>query len=168
MAGTISQCAVARAMVLASLFYATFTIYSRKVIHGNVEPIIISAGAMTSAAIVSGILLFGAQLAGGPSPTPLTAVSAGALVAVLLLGLANTFIAYIFYYYVVQELGAARASMVTYIVPAIGLFLGVVIADEIMDAKLILGALLIFSGIGIVNLRLARRRNTTPAAAQAE
>ncbi|MBZ0307356.1 MAG: EamA family transporter [Anaerolineae bacterium] len=154
------------AMVLASLFYAIFATYSRKVIQGNVEPIVVATGTLTTAAVVSGILVFASPLVGGAEITPLASVSSDTLWAMAALGFANTFIAYIMYYYVIRELGAARASMVTYIVPVVGLFLGILFLGEMLDTKIILGALLIFSGIGIVNLRfgnlLAHKPTTQP------
>ena len=147
------------AIVLASLFYATFTVYSRKVC-SNLEPIIISAGAMTTAAIASGILTYAAPLFGGPAPTPLNALSSNVLLSVLVLGFVNTFIAYLMFYSLVQTIGAARTSMVTYVVPPVGLILGVIFLNEILDARLLIGALIIFAGIGIVNWRF--RRTPTP------
>ena len=152
------------AIVLASLFYANFTIYSRKQIQNRFEPIMVSTGAMTFAAISSGILMVIAPLVGGQAATPLDTVTTDVLGAVLLLGFTNTFIAYIIYYWIVRELGAARASMVTYVVPGVGLTLGAIVLHEIIDWRIILGALLIFCGIAIVNLRffnrIALRRST--------
>ncbi len=147
------------AIVLASLFYATFTVYSRKVC-SNLEPIVISAGAMTTAAIASGFLTYAAPLFGGPAPTPLNALSSNVLLSVLVLGFVNTFIAYLMFYSLVQTIGAARTSMVTYVVPPVGLILGVIFLNEILDARLLIGALIIFAGIGIVNWRF--RRTPTP------
>ena len=47
--------------------------------------------------------------------------------------------------------------MVTYIVPPVALFLGVVFQNEAVDSRLLIGAALIFAGIGIVNMRRFRR-----------
>ena len=145
------------AIVLASLFYANFTIYSRKQIQNRYEPIMVSTGAMTFAAISSGILMVIAPLLGGQAATPLDTVTTNVLGAVLLLGFTNTFIAYIIYYWIVRELGAARASMVTYVVPGVGLTLGAIVLHEVIDWRIIVGALLIFCGIAIVNLRFFNR-----------
>ncbi len=143
------------AIVVASLFYGMFTVYSRKVCY-NLEPITVSAGAMTTAAIASGILTFASPLFGGPAPTPLGELSSNVLFSVLLLGVLNTFIAYLIYYSLVQGLGAARTSMVTYVVPPVGLMLGVIFLNEVLDARLLVGALIIFLGIAIVNIRLRK------------
>jgi drug/metabolite transporter (DMT)-like permease len=52
--------------------------------------------------------------------------------------------------------------MVTYIVPAVGLLLGVIFLGEKMDAYIIVGAGLIFAAIGIVNIRFGRKQKIQP------
>lgn len=148
-------------MVVASLCYALFTALGRKVIQGNVAPVVVAAASMIMATIVTAPVVFLTE--GGL--TPLDSVSSQAIVSMLVLGGLNTFIAYMFFYFVVRELGVAQASMVTYIVPVVGVVLGAVFLNEVIGPALVLGGLLIFAGIGIVNLRL-RRRN--PVAVQAE
>ena len=148
-------------MVLASACYATFTSYGRKLIQGNVQPIIVSWATLTVGAIVTAPLAF----FGAGGFTPLAQVSTDALVGVVVLGLFNTFLAYLFYYFIVSELGVARAAMVTYITPPVGVVLGVLILNEPLGLPLLLGGGLIVTGIAIVNLR--RRQRLTPPASPA-
>jgi drug/metabolite transporter (DMT)-like permease len=155
------------AIVLASLFYASFTVYSKKAIRNQIEPIMISAGAMTTAAIVSGILTFVSPMFGGSAPTPLSQLSPNVLFSVLTLGFFNTLLAYLIFYSLVQQIGSARTSMVTYVIPPVGLLLGVLFLNERMDARLLLGAALIFAGIAVVNVRLSRRARVMNAASEA-
>jgi drug/metabolite transporter (DMT)-like permease len=152
------------AIVGASFCYGYFGVYSRKVIKTKFEPMIVSAGAMTTAAIASGIGILFTLFTGGHAATPLTQVSGDVLWAILILGLLNTFVAYLMFYWVIQQLGAARASMVTYVIPVVGLTLGALVLDEVLDVRLLVGAALIFAGIAVVNVRLLRRK-TVPAAA---
>lgn len=154
------------AIVVASLFYASFTTYSRKVVSNKVEPMVIAAFAMMTAAIAELILIIVAPLAGYEVPGFPTSLSANVLLSVLLLGFLNTFFAYMLFYYIVRELGAARSQMVTYVVPAVGLVLGVLLLNEKMDIRLIIGATLIFAGIGIVNLKIFRREKSPAVAHQ--
>lgn len=140
------------AIIGASLFYAIFTIYSRKVIRNRFEPLVVSSGAMLTAAISSGILMLLAPMFGGEPATPLVDVSTPVLLSMLILGGLNTFIAYLIFYWIIQQLGAARASMVTYIVPVIGVTLGVILLDEKVDWRFGLGAVIIFIGIAVVNI----------------
>lgn len=153
----MAQFTGAMAVVLASLFYAIFSVYSRKMIQNRFEPLVVSSGAMTFAAISSGILMVIAPLLGGQPAAPLDTVSSDVLISIVLLGLVNTFVAYLIYYWIIRELGAARTSMVTYITPAVGLALGAVVLSEPIDWRLIVGALLIFCGIAIVNLKIFNR-----------
>lgn len=150
------------AIVLACVFYAAFTVYSRKVINNKIEPLMVSSGAMTFAALASGAaMLISPSLGGRPLISP-AEMSPDVLGAVVLLGVLNTFIAYLIFYSLVPALGAARTSMVTYVTPPVGLFLGVLFLNEPMDARLLLGAAMIFVGIAIVNLKL-RRTPVEPA-----
>ncbi len=152
------------AIVAASFCYALGGTYSRKAIQNRIEPIIAAAGAMTVTAIISGILTYAAPLLGGPTPTPLGALTPRVAGAMLVLGLVNTFVAYIIFYALIPALGAARTSMVTYVIPAVGLLLGAIFLGEAVDIRLLIGAALIMGSIGIVNLKLGNifRRPVAP------
>lgn len=152
------------AIVAASFCYALGGTYSRKAIQNRIEPIIAAAGAMTVTAIISGILTYVAPLLGGPAPTPLDVLTPRVMGAMIALGLVNTFIAYIIFYALIPVLGAARTSMVTYVIPAVGLILGAIFLHEPVDFTLILGAVLIVGSISIVNLKFGNifRRTTAP------
>jgi drug/metabolite transporter (DMT)-like permease len=153
------------AIVLAAMFYGIGGTYGRGVVRELNDPIMVSAGAMTTAAVISGILMLVSPSLGGGPMAPFASLHGDALVSLLVLGIVNTFGAYLIYYYVVQQLGAARSSMVTYIIPPVGIGLGVIVLGEQVDARLILGAALILCGIAIVNVRmLSLRRQQTAAA----
>jgi drug/metabolite transporter (DMT)-like permease len=77
-----------------------------------------------------------------------------ALGATLALGVMNTFGAYLLFYPLVATLGASPTSMVTYIIPLVGLVLGAIFPGERIDLLLVIGALMIVGGIAIVNLNL--------------
>jgi drug/metabolite transporter (DMT)-like permease len=142
------------AIVVASFFYAMGGTYSRQVLKKGIEPIIAAAGAMITTAIVSGVLMVIAPALGGANIVTPAEMQSNVLFAVVMLGLLNTFVAYIIFYSIIPVLGAARTSMVTYVVPAVGLALGAIFLKEVVDFRLLLGAALIITGIGIVNLRL--------------
>jgi drug/metabolite transporter (DMT)-like permease len=168
--GTVQTSSLAGqlAVVVASLCYAFGGVYTRKVISQRIEPVVAAAGAMTTAAIVTGILMLVAPLAGGSAVIAPWEMHSNVLFAVVVLGLVNTFLAYLLFYPTIKILGAARGSMVTYIVPAVGLTLGAIFLREAVDARLLFGALLILTGIGIVNLKPGDlfRREAIPAEAK--
>ncbi|MEZ5286452.1 MAG: EamA family transporter [Vicinamibacterales bacterium] len=144
------------AIVLASLCYAVGGTYSRRAIQKRLTPIVVAAGTMTVTAVITGILAWTAPLLGAAAPTPLGALSTRTIGAILALGIVNTFVAYLIFYSIIQTLGAGRASMVTYAIPAVGLGLGALFLDEPVDARLLVGAVMIVGSIGIVNLPRGR------------
>jgi len=152
------------AIVGASLCYAMGNTYGRKAMQNRLEPIVTAGGAMTVAAIVTGVITFGAPLWGGAPPLPLATLSPRVLGATVTLGLLNTFVAYLIYYSLIAALGAARTSMVTYVIPVVGILLGTIFLHEQIDARLISGAVLIIGSIAIVNLKFGRWRGRRVAA----
>jgi drug/metabolite transporter (DMT)-like permease len=142
------------AVVGAAFCYALGGTYSRSAMQNRLEPIVVSAGSMTVAAILSGAIAYAAPLLGGQQPVDLAQLKPDVLGAILALGLVNTFGAYLIFYSLVSALGAARTSMVTYVIPVVGLLLGTIFLAEQVDLRLILGALLIVGGVGIVNLNI--------------
>jgi drug/metabolite transporter (DMT)-like permease len=137
------------AIVAASFCYALGGVYSRKAIHRRLEPIVAAAGAMTVTAAISGVIAYLAPLVGGPAPVALGALTPRVLGAILTLGVLNTFLAYLIFYATIETLGAGKASMVTYVIPAVGLTLGALFLDEPVDARLLTGAAMIVGSIGI-------------------
>ena len=73
--------------------------------------------------------------------------------ALLWLGLLGSGLAYIIYFDLLPRIGPTRMSMVTYILPLVGVLLGMIFLGERFHWGAIIGALLILSGISIVNLR---------------
>ena len=69
--------------------------------------------------------------------------------AILLLGVLGTAIAFILYFKLIDQAGASYASMVTYLVPVIGVFLGAIVLHERVTLWMLAGAVLIFYGIYI-------------------
>ncbi|MBN1966497.1 MAG: DMT family transporter, partial [Anaerolineae bacterium] len=69
----------------------------------------------------------------------------------------NTYIAYLLFYWIIDRWGATRATLVTYLMPPVGLALGVLFLDERLDWQLVAGAILIGAGVALVNMRLRRR-----------
>ena len=85
------------AIVVASVCYAFGGAYSRKAIQKRLDPIVVAAGAMTVAAIATGIITYALPLAGGPVPVALAQLEPRVLGAILALGLINTFVAYLIF-----------------------------------------------------------------------
>ena len=71
---------------------------------------------------------------------------------VLGLGLLGTGVAYILYYFIVDQLGAITASSVTYIPPVVALAIGWLLVDEPIDALDGAALLLILAGVLVLRL----------------
>ena len=72
------------------------------------------------------------------------------------LGLLGSFWASITWYSLMNEIGPSRVSMTTYLLPVIGVSLGVVVLHEQVDWRLFAGSALIVLGIIIVNRKMAQ------------
>src|SRR4029453_4741660 len=142
------------AIIGASFCYALGGTYGPKVMQNRLEPIGVAAGAMTVAAILSGVIAYMSPRLGGPPPVGFEQLEPHVFGAILALGLVNTFGAYLIFYSLLAALGAARTSMVTYVIPVVGLVLGAIFLAEHVDLRLIAGAIMIVGGIGIVNLNM--------------
>jgi drug/metabolite transporter (DMT)-like permease len=142
------------AIVGASLFYAIFISYSRKVINRDIAPMTVAATTFVAATICAAVFMMLEPLLGGRAAINPAELPSKALLAAIGLGFVNTYIAYMFFYFIIQQLGAFRASMVTYVVPVVGLILGWLVLQEEVTAFMLVGALMIFTGIGIINLNL--------------
>ena len=138
------------AILLAALCYAGTTVFVRRSLR-HLEPLVVSGGALVSAAVV---VIAAALLADGVPD--FGRVSGNVAASVLALGLVNTYIAYLLFYWIIDRWGATRATLVTYIMPPVGLALGVGFLGEVLDAPLVVGALLILAGVVLVNLPVLR------------
>jgi drug/metabolite transporter (DMT)-like permease len=82
-----------------------------------------------------------------------------ALGSVAALGVGGTAIALIFFYRMLVQYGASRASLVTYLLPPFALVYGVIFLDERVTLNAALGLVLILAGVALGSgvFRLARR-----------
>jgi drug/metabolite transporter (DMT)-like permease len=118
----------------------------------DVEPLVLSLGALTAASLVT--------LPAGLTRLPAHAPSWGVAGAMLALGIAGTGLAYILYYSLLTGAGASRGILITYLVPAIALAYGVLLLGEPLTAAGVAGLALVLGGValGTGGVRLTRRR----------
>lgn len=139
------------AVVLGSLSVGGSFIYARKF----VTPLKIKAAALTTYqlgfALV--ILLLITDFEGINNIWEDTHSALGMTIG---LGFLGTGVAFIGYYYVIEKLGALKASSITYIPPVVALFIGFFIVNE--DIKFIdfIATGLIFLGVFLINKRKKR------------
>jgi drug/metabolite transporter (DMT)-like permease len=99
-------------------------------------------GALSLSLLVATILLLPFAIVTVPRHMP----SAQSIASIIVLGLICTALAMLLYFYLINAAGAARASVVAYINPAVAAFLGVLILDERFGIGSIVGLALILGG----------------------
>ncbi len=142
----------AMAVVVASVSYAVNAVYQRRRMR-HVAIFEVSLGQLAAG------IVFAVPLA-APS-LPHMHVAAVSLASVFALGAGGTGIAYLLYYYVMNNLGAVRAAGVTLLVPITAVFWGVALLGESLSLPIIAGMIVILAGVVLTNVRRAPRR--TPA-----
>ena len=112
-------------------------------------------GSVTATVTVAAVLI--APLATAHLPTSLP--TPGVILAILVLSLLCTAVAYVLYFSLIVEAGASRASLITYVNPAVAVLLGVLILSEPLTLGTILGFVLILIGCALATgvLRVPRR-----------
>lgn len=99
-------------------------------------------GPVTAALTVATVLLTPAALLSAPTSLP----SSTAIVSVLVLGVVCSAIAFLLFFTLIAEVGPGRASVITYVNPAVALLLGVTLLDERIGIATLTGLLLILVG----------------------
>jgi drug/metabolite transporter (DMT)-like permease len=101
-----------------------------------------SRAVMGASLLVATVLLAPFAAADLPRRTP----SAGALAAVVTLGLICTAAAFVVYTILIREIGTARATVITYVNPLVALALGVTLLGERPGPGAVIGLALILGG----------------------
>ncbi|HYX49430.1 MAG TPA: DMT family transporter [Ktedonobacteraceae bacterium] len=68
------------------------------------------------------------------------------IISLLVLGLICTAVAYLIFFALIAEVGASRGTVITYVNPAVSVFLGVTLLSEPLNAAIIIGFILILLG----------------------
>lgn len=154
----IEQLTPYAAMIVAALCYAAATAYARHYLSG-LRPVVLSAGQLVAAVAVVFPIAILLEDAGPAAFTP------AAIGSLLWLGLIGSCLAYILYFFILSHWGATRATLVTYVVPVVGVTAGALILGETVGWQLIVGGLMILSGVATVNWK---RRSARPLQQAAE
>lgn len=136
----------ALALIGSSASYATGAVYARRFVHG-LRPMIPAVMQVGFALLLSALL---AVIFEWPITIP---ERFDAVLAVVWLGLLGSGAAYLVFFRLLGRWGATRTSLVAYLLPVFGIVLGALVLREPVDARLILGTLLVIGGIALVNAR---------------
>lgn len=140
------------AVLVASACYASSAVVIRRYLR-RVNPFVTAGGSLLIGAV---IVITVTLVTVHPLPD-VSRLSIRAVLAVLTLAVLNTVVAYFLFYHLIDIWGATRTTLVTYIMPPVGVTLGAIFLDETVDEKIVIGTVLILGGIVVVNWRRRRR-----------
>ncbi len=139
------------ALILSSISYAFGNVFVRVNMRGF-HPTVPAFFQVSIALVITAVL---ALLIESPIRLPDTPRT---LFAVVWLGVFGSSLAYLIYFRLVHVLGATRMSLITYIMPIVGIVLGVLVLSEAIDLRTVVGTGIILAGVGLVNSRRGARR----------
>lgn len=129
--------------VVASMSYAVAGIYLAK------TPEKLSNSFIGMGSIIVGAIIMLPFLLNYTSS--LSTISSTSWLYLALLGIINTSLAYVIFIKLIKRIGPINASYVTYFVPLSSISLGIIFLDEIITTTLLIGALMILSGVFLSN-----------------
>jgi drug/metabolite transporter (DMT)-like permease len=132
------------AVLLATVSYAVALVFSRRHLRGT-KPVVQSTMILVVASALMWIIM---PVADRPVMFPSTPVT---WIAVIWLGVLGLCVAYLLFFYLNNVWGPTRASLVTYVFPVVGVVLGIIFLSEPLTWNMIVGSILVVSGIAVVN-----------------
>lgn len=125
------------AVVLAGLGYAIGGLLAKRRL-GRVQPIGVAAVVLAVSAVIS--------LPAAFATLPAAAPAVGPVLAVAVLGVVGTGIAFAIFYELIATIGPARTFLVTYLAPVFAVAYGVILLDEAFGLVTLAGLVLILGG----------------------
>jgi drug/metabolite transporter (DMT)-like permease len=145
------------AVVASAACYGAGAVYMRMLLGGR-DPASLSILQLVVGTVIAVPLVF--LFEGSPDYS----MSLEGALCLLALGIFGTGFAYIAYLWLIERIGSVRASLVTYIIPIVGLFLGWLVLDERIGVNTLFGAALIIAGVAAVMRGPAPARERLPVA----
>jgi drug/metabolite transporter (DMT)-like permease len=145
------------AMVLSAFFAAYSNVLVKT--HGkNLNPAVIAAYQMLFGLVP--LLLYGVAFEGNPLRfrwTPL------AVLCLLYLAVVGSVIAFLAYYWLIQNMDVTKTMLISLVTPVVAVILGMLVLDEQLSWRTLVGGAMIIAGIGFIVVRKPRSRAATPA-----
>ena len=139
------------AVLGAALSYAFAGVYARRFPGMSIDPIVVAAGQllMSSFVMIALALTF-------ETPSRVLESSATVWIAVVIMAVFSTALAYILYFRLIASAGATNAILVTLLIPVTAILLGTIILDERLQWLHFLGMFVIAVGLSVIDGRLWR------------
>ncbi len=144
------------AVAAGACYGASFAFMRRHLV--DIPPLAAATGQLLVGAALLAPLAIVTSVVDRFDPTPTRAL------AVVLLGVVGTGVAYVLNYRLLAELGPTKTSLTTYIIPVVAIVLGVVVLNEPFSLRIVVGGAVIAVGVALVHERVLGRRSRLPAA----
>jgi drug/metabolite transporter (DMT)-like permease len=132
------------AVLLAALFYAGSSVFARK----NTQGLTPMVQALVPLVVADALMWLVTPLVEAPLALPSLPLT---WLAIAWLGLIGSCLAYLLFYYLLHSVGPTRTTLVTYVFPVVGVVLGVVFLNELLDWQLFVGGAMVVGSIVLVN-----------------
>ena len=136
-AGRPGELLGALAILLAAVGYAAGPMMIKHRF-GAIDPL----GPVTASMGISALVLAPAAALSAPAAAP----SAGALMSVVVLGLACSALGFLLFFALIHEVGPGRATVITFVNPVVAVALGIALLGEGLGPSAVAGLLLILAG----------------------
>jgi len=143
------------AIVGAAVSYAFAVVYAKR--FRDMKPSLVATGQLTASTVIMIPIVFLLY-----RPDEIITSNASIIAAVIALGTVTTAFAFILYFRLIASAGATNASLVTLLVPASAILLGVVFLGERLEPLEFAGLALIMSSLIVVDGRVFRRFRPRP------
>jgi drug/metabolite transporter (DMT)-like permease len=140
------------AMVLSAFFAAYSNVLVKT--HGrNLNPAVLAAFQMLFGLVP--LLLYGVTFEGNPLRLRWTPL---ALVCLLYLAVVGTVVAFLMYYWLIQHMDVTKTMLISLVTPVVAVILGMLVLDEQLTWRTLVGGAMIMAGIGFIVVRKPRNR----------
>jgi drug/metabolite transporter (DMT)-like permease len=136
----------------AALSYAFASVWGRRFHRAGLAPMTTAFGMLAASA-----LMLTPLVAIVDQPWTLPAPPAIALAAIAAMAVLSTALAYLLFFRLLADAGAVNVALVTFLVPASAIALGMVILGETVLPRHLAGLALILTGLAVIDGRLTRR-----------
>lgn len=137
------------AMLGAAFSYGCANIFGRR--FKARPPMALAAGQLSMSALILTPIILATQ-----APWSLPVPPAEAIAAITALAVASTALAYVIFFRILGKAGATNMALVTFLVPASAILLGVLVLGESMAPRHLLGLLAIACGLAAIDGRALR------------
>ena len=137
-------------MVL-SAFFAAYSNVLVKTRGNNLNPAVLAAFQMSFGLIP--LLLYGIAFEGNPLAFRWTAI---AVLCLLYLAVVGSVIAFLLYYWLIQHMDVTKTMLISLVTPVVAVILGMLVLDEQLSWRTLVGGAMIIAGIGFIVVRKGR------------